>query len=384
MFVKQLKYMNLTIVFPDVLLFSASTLLSITIILLLKRLNSKNYLLVGSLTMYFAIINIILIILLLFKFKIINHFSITLPVIVGLILSLYNVMHFLSLKYLITKSKIQDLIHLVPIVLIEILIFKVYKPIINLDNHTLVNLFETQHRMYSHNLNNYLVSIRILHPIIYVLLGAITVYFFYKSPSYATTSKSIKSFVYFFLIQKIVLMSWYLIGLIGYNIDISYLSEIAIIGFSVSALIMSSFFLLNPNLILEITKPISNQKKITLNDTKLNSTYNYLNELIQNNQFYLDPNYSLTNLSIDSDISTINIRDSINTNGMKNYSAYINSFRIGHAEKLILNGYLETYSIESLCKDSGFQSEVTFYRVFKKIHNCTPKEYSYSLKNKTT
>jgi AraC-like DNA-binding protein len=179
-------------------------------------------------------------------------------------------------------------------------------------------------------------------------------------------------------------MSWYLIGLIGYNIDISYLSEIAIIGFSVSALIMSSFFLLNPNLILEITKPISNQKKITLNDTKLNSTYNYLNELIQNNQFYLDPNYSLTNLSIDSDISTINIRDSINTNGMKNYSAYINSFRIGHAEKLILNGYLETYSIESLCKDSGFQSEVTFYRVFKKIHNCTPKEYSYSLKNKTT
>jgi AraC-like DNA-binding protein len=379
--------MNLTIAFPDVLLFSASTLLSVTIISLVKRLNAKNYFLVGVLSMYLAIINIILIILLLFKFKIINHFSIILPIIVGLILSLYNILHFLSLKYLIsktTKSKIQDLIHLVPIVLIEILIFKVYKPIINLDNHTLVNLFETQHRMYSHNLNNYLVSIRILHPIIYVLLGAITVYFFYKSPSYARTSKSIKSFVYFFLIQKIVLMSWYLIGLIGYNIDISYLSEIAIIGFSISALIISSFFLLNPNLILEITKPISNQKKITHNDTKLNSTYNHLNELIQNNQFYLNPNYSLTNLSIDSDISTINIRDSIITNGLKNYSAYINSFRIDHAEKLILNGYLETYSIESLCKDSGFQSEVTFYRVFKKIHNCTPKEYSYSLKNKTT
>ena len=103
--------------------------------------------------------------------------------------------------------------------------------------------------------------------------------------------------------------------------------------------------------------------------------------MMDQNKFYLDANYNLTNLSSDADISANTIREVIASSGYKNFSAYINSFRIAHAEQLISNGYLDTYSIESLCKDSGFQSEVTFYRVFKKINHCTPKEFTYNLKN---
>ena len=86
-------------------------------------------------------------------------------------------------------------------------------------------------------------------------------------------------------------------------------------------------------------------------------------------------------MSADTDIPINTIREVIITSGYKNFSAYINSFRIAHSDQLISKGYLETYSIESLCKDSGFRSEVTFYRVFKKVHHCTPKEFSYNLKS---
>jgi AraC-like DNA-binding protein len=108
---------------------------------------------------------------------------------------------------------------------------------------------------------------------------------------------------------------------------------------------------------------------------------NQLYQMMEQQKFYLNANYSLTNMSSDTDISVKTIREIISKSDFKNFSSFINSFRIAHAEQLIYNSYLDTYSIESLCKDSGFQSEVTFYRVFKKIHNCTPKEFSYRLKN---
>ena len=153
------------------------------------------------------------------------------------------------------------------------------------------------------------------------------------------------------------------------------------IGFSITVLLMSSYILLSPNLFLQITKLNYNSKKPAIDTSKFQDLFEQLNRLMDKNKFYLDANYSLTNLSSDTDISSNIIREVIAASGYKNFSAYINSFRIAHAEQLISNGYLDTFSIESLCKDSGFQSEVTFYRVFKKINHCTPKEFTYNLKN---
>jgi AraC-like DNA-binding protein len=144
---------------------------------------------------------------------------------------------------------------------------------------------------------------------------------------------------------------------------------------------MSSYIILNPDLFLQITKLNHTSKKTPIEASKLPDLVLLLERMMDQNKFYLDANYSLTNLSSDTDISANTIREVIAASGYKNFSAYINSFRIANAEQLISNGYLDTYSIESLCKDSGFQSEVTFYRVFKKVHNCTPKEFSYNLKS---
>jgi AraC-like DNA-binding protein len=144
---------------------------------------------------------------------------------------------------------------------------------------------------------------------------------------------------------------------------------------------MSCYILLNPDLIIQITKLHSKLKITKKDDSQFTDLSNQLYEMMEQQKYYLIANYNLTNLSSDTDISVKTIREIISNSDFKNFSTFINSFRIAHAEQLIYNSYLDTYSIESLCKDSGFQSEVTFYRVFKKIHNCTPKEFSYRLKS---
>jgi AraC-like DNA-binding protein len=272
------------------------------------------------------------------------------------------------------------LIHFLPILFIEIVGFFYFFPVLSLKKIGYNQLFETQHLMFTLN-NNYIFGLfRIFQPLIYIILGGFLVNSFYRSPKYLATPKPTRIFILVLYFQKIVILFWFLFGFIGFNLDLYIFSYISITGFSISALLLTTYVMLNPDLFLQIIKPNSSSKKTGTNTSILPELASKLNRLMDENKWYLDANYSLTNLSADSDITANTIREIITAEGYKNFSAYINSFRIAHAEQLISNGYLDTYSIESLCKDSGFQSEATFYRVFKKIHDRTPKEFSYTLK----
>lgn len=375
--------MNTILSFTDLLLFAATTVLLLTLILLLKKINSKNYVLLGTLSVYFIMITLSIIIILIMRFNYFNSNSVYLPILISTVFSLHNLFHYFSLQLIISKKnrfEIKQIIHFLPVVLFGILIFIFFKPIYATKEYGFLNLLETQNLMYSNTKNLTIGLLRIAHTFFYCILGSILVYSFFKSPNYKSYPKSIRSFVFFFLFQKIALLVWVVIGFLRINTNLVILSEISITGFSITALIISTFILLHPNLFIQISKPNLDNKKMAVENSDLSNLLAQMNQEIQNKQLYLDPTYNLTNLSSDSGITANNIREIITAHGYKNYSAYINSFRIDHAEQLILNGYLDMYSIESLTKDSGFQSEVTFYRVFKSIHNCTPKEYSFNVK----
>ena len=378
--------MNTTLSLTDLLLFATTTILILTLILLLNKINSKNYLLIGTLSVYFIMITLSLIIVLTMRFNYLNSNSVYLPIFISTVFSLHNLFHYFSLQLIISKNtrfKVKTLIHFIPILILGILIFIFFKPIYFTKEHSFLTLFETQNLTYSNPKNLTMGLLRIAHAFVYSILGSILVYSFYKSPSYQSHPKAIRNFVILFLFQKIVLLVWVIVGFLRIRTDLVILSEISITGFSLTALIISPFILLNPNLFIQITKPSLDTKKRTTDASNLSNLIVQMNHEIHSKQLYLDPAYNLTNLSSDSGISANSIREIITLHGFKNYSAYINSFRIDHAKNLIQNGYLDIYSIESLCKDSGFQSEVTFYRVFKNIHNCTPKEYSYTSKAST-
>ncbi len=376
--------MNISLSIPDILLFTTSILLVFNIILLLKKVNSKNYMLVGTLAIYFSFITATTVLLLFTRYniKIIN--SGTILTLMTIVYSLYNVFHYFSLQQLIVKKNrfnIKYLLHLVAVIIFGILIFYFFQPINFIKGKGYSYIFETQHLMVAQSKNYIIFFARIFHPIFYAILGGFLLFSFYNSPRFLSIQKSTRYFIFFFYFQKIFLFIWVLIGYLGFNIDSELFSKLSITGFSITALFMSSYILLSPHLFLQITKLNYASKKTPLEASKLPDLASQLERMMDQNKFYLDANYNLTNLSSDTDISANTIREVIAACGYKNFSAYINSFRIAHAEQLISNGYLDTYSIESLCKDSGFQSEVTFYRVFKKVHDCTPKEFSYNLKS---
>jgi AraC-like DNA-binding protein len=376
--------MNIPITFPDILLFATSILLVLNTILLLTKLNKKNYILIGSLSMYFIFITATVALLLCTRYnnKILNTGIIL--TLITIVYTLYNVFHYFSLQQLIVKKNrfnFKYLIHLVAILILGVLILYFFEPIYFITGKGYNYVYESQYLMKVLGKNSLILLIRILHPIFYIILGGYLLFSFYNSPRYLSIQKSTRYFIFFFYFQKIVLFIFVLIGYVGFNIDSGLFSQFSITTFSIAALFVSSYILLSPNLLLKITKPNYTSKKTPIVESQVTDLVSQLERIMEQNKLYLDANYSLTNLSSDTDIPVNMIREIIATSGYKNFSAYINSFRIAHAEQLISNGYLDKYSIEFLCKDSGFQSEVTFYRVFKKVHNCTPKEFSYNLKS---
>jgi len=376
--------MNIHIIFPDIFLFAAIILLGLNTILFLIKINKKNYILIGSLSLYFIFITatVVLLIYTRYNIEIMNHGTIL--TLITIVYSLYNVFHYFSLQQLIVKKNqfnVKYLLHLVAILILSGLILYFFEPIYYITGKGYNYIYESQHLMKVQSKNYIILLIRILHPIFYFILGGYLLHSFYNSPRYLSIKKSTRYFIFFFYFQKILLFVLVLIGFVGFDKNVELFSKLSITGFSIAALFMSSYILLSPNLLLQITKPNYTSKKTPLVESKLTDLMSQLKRIMDQKKFYLDANYSLTNLSSDTDIPVKTIREVIINSGYKNFSAYINSFRIAHVEQLISNGYLDKYSIESLCKDSGFQSEVTFYRVFKKVHNCTPKEFSYNIKS---
>ena len=63
----------------------------------------------------------------------------------------------------------------------------------------------------------------------------------------------------------------------------------------------------------------------------------------------------------------------INDNLHKNFTDYINEYRIEEAKQLIQDNSL--YTIEAIGNQSGFNSKSAFYKAFKKITNTTPAKF---------
>lgn len=373
--------MNFKLSITDFLLCGASLLLIMTIILLVIRMNSKNFVFVTTISLYFTMIVATCCCILFLHHKPVNFNTIYIPLIFAFVLGTHNVFHYLSIQHLILKTNLfraTNLIHFLPIIIVVILMIA-FSPVYSSKASNAISVFEAQNLNYT-NKNNYIVGVfRLLHPTIYLSLGGKLVFLLYKTTMISPGTKSIRRFVYFIYFQKIILLFWFFIGLIGFENNFDLYSNIAISAYSLSAFLTSTYVLLNPELSLQITKLIFNSKKRTVENSNTLDLIDQLNSLIKNNHLYLDYDFNLTTLSSKSGISSNTIRETISASGFKNYSAYINSFRINHSEKLIQDGFLNTYSLETLSKESGFQSEATFYRVFKKNHNCTPKEYSKTI-----
>lgn len=96
---------------------------------------------------------------------------------------------------------------------------------------------------------------------------------------------------------------------------------------------------------------------------------------IQEHKLFLDPKLSLFKLSLHLKMETSLVSDLINTITDDNFYSFINKMRIQEFKTLIKDQDYSKFDLESLAGFSGFNSKSTFYRVFKELEGCTPKEF---------
>lgn len=100
-----------------------------------------------------------------------------------------------------------------------------------------------------------------------------------------------------------------------------------------------------------------------------------VNTFVVDQKLYLDPNLSLDSLAAASHLSGGYLSSLINAYSSKNFSDYINEFRVEHVKKLIRDPDYQDYTIVSIGLESGFNSKSTFYAAFRKFANMTPAEF---------
>ena len=197
----------------------------------------------------------------------------------------------------------------------------------------------------------------------------------YDKTAKATNEKKIlKKWIipYTLLITLSFMLSAFPSKLIGKDfVDIFYFIN------SIILLLMATYLLFSPKLLVNISKSFSLQ---TPNSIKSNDLL-LMDNLLAENQYFLDKNMNLNKFTAIVNKNPVQIRKILKQNNYNNFKDYLNFFRIYYLKGLIDEGFLKTYSIDTALKKSGFGSHQTMSRTFKKHYNTTVKEYWQKMKS---
>lgn len=110
-----------------------------------------------------------------------------------------------------------------------------------------------------------------------------------------------------------------------------------------------------------------------VNDDAAQMRLNQLEKLMIEKQIFKNPNLKLQNLADEMSLSSHQVSQFLNDTVGKNFTQFINEYRIEEACKLLETNTL--LSIEGIGDEVGFNSKSTFFTTFKKIKGMTPATY---------
>jgi YesN/AraC family two-component response regulator len=110
-------------------------------------------------------------------------------------------------------------------------------------------------------------------------------------------------------------------------------------------------------------------------DIKIDETVSKIIVLMEEEQLYQEPEFSLQQLSNKLQTPSYLISQAINTGMKKNFYEFINGYRVEKAKRLLVDAENRNYTILSIGFEAGFNSKTTFNTVFKKFTGFTPTEY---------
>ncbi|SHG70181.1 helix-turn-helix domain-containing protein [Flavobacterium defluvii] len=115
------------------------------------------------------------------------------------------------------------------------------------------------------------------------------------------------------------------------------------------------------------------QKDKKLNEEEAVIVAQKLEKIMTEKALYKNPNLSLRDLSEEINIPSYQLSQFLNNNLKKNFTTFVNEFRINNACEIITSN--DKLTLESVGYDVGFNSKSTFFAAFKKHTGTTPLNY---------
>lgn len=111
-----------------------------------------------------------------------------------------------------------------------------------------------------------------------------------------------------------------------------------------------------------------------------NHYFKKLEVLCKDHRIYRDSALNREKVADQLGISAGYLSQLVNTVAEKNFTNYINHYRVEAIKEMILDSEFENYSLLAIGLESGFTSKTTFYKAFKKVTGMTPNAYRNSNK----
>lgn len=98
-----------------------------------------------------------------------------------------------------------------------------------------------------------------------------------------------------------------------------------------------------------------------------------LNDAMTNAELYKNANLTLSELARTVNQTGHQLSQLLNDNLGRNFTSYVNEYRVNEACRIITNGH--PFTLEAIGYEVGFNSKSTFYTAFKKVKGTTPLAY---------
>lgn len=119
--------------------------------------------------------------------------------------------------------------------------------------------------------------------------------------------------------------------------------------------------------------------KSGLSDATLAALVRKLDESMEKDKLYLQPELSLADVAKHLKVSRHHLTQALNIRLGKNFYTYINEYRVKTVITNLKNPENKNFTVLAIALDSGFNSKSTFNSVFKKITGFTPSDFLNSL-----
>ncbi len=168
------------------------------------------------------------------------------------------------------------------------------------------------------------------------------------------------------------------LGNIGYISGSIFLVRLAYVCVTLMLISLYFFGLRYPILLFHVVEEIRRQRSdlYRLKGVDLKAIDSRLKQLMESDRVYHDENLSLDDLAVMLRISPEQLSRFLNKQLGKNFSTFINEYRVQEASQLLLKDPKRT--VLSIAYAAGFNSPSVFHEAFRRFTGTTPGKYRQS------